>query len=60
MEPKGVEMGARGAHFANSLVIFRKTADMQSDRAGSIRLRVGPPKMSNFLMFFLLFFEGEF
>ena len=39
-------------------VFFRKTADMRSDAAGSIGLRVGPPRMAPFLMFCCDRFQG--
>ena len=46
--------------FDDFSLFFRKTADMRSDAAGSIGLRVGPPRMAPFFMFFVLIFEGKF
>ena len=46
--------------FDDFLLFFRKPADMRSDAASSIGLRVGPPRMAPFFMFFVHIFEGKF
>ena len=60
LSQNGTKMELFLVDFSYFLVIFRKTADMRSDRAGSIGLRVGPPKISQFLMIFVNVFRGEF
>ena len=58
--PKGTKRVSFWSDFGDFFVIFRKTADMRSAAAGSIGLRVGPPRMAPFLMFFVIVFEGKF